>query len=462
MSLWGGLQSHGRDWPAGGSRLQYHTTKSDLRPASASGQMRPLLLLALLMVLHTLAFVDRQIVALVVGPIKATLHLSDTRMSLLLGPAFGLFFALLGLPMGLLADRWNRLRLISACSALWSLMTAGCGLAGNFLMLLICRMGVGVGEAGLAPAAYSLLADIFPAKHLARAIAIFASGAIIGGGLAFLIGGYAIEMAESVGPVAVAGVGLLQPWQWVFVSLGIFGLIPALAIKMFAEPQRTSLGEKHSVALTGFLRTNFRAVATHMLGFSMLSLFGYGASAWLPTMLMRVHGFTLSEVGVIMGLGFMVMGVAGTFAMATLNDWLLRRGRWSSAFIVAMLNGVLFLGFAVLATSLDSRVAVIVAVLGFTLFGGTWTAVASASLQTIAPPELRGRVSAIYLLCQNVVGVGTGPLLVGLATDYVFADDMAVGRSIALVGFGAIAVAIAIFSIGFRHFGDAVRMRIEV
>jgi len=194
------------------------------------------------MLAYIFSFVDRQILALMIEPIKHDLQLSDTQFSLLHGLAFSLFYAVMGIPIALLADRYSRPKIIAIGVAFWSLATAACGLSRSFAHMFLARIGVGVGEAALSPATYSMLSDMFPRDKLGRAVGIYSIGSFIGGGMAFLIGGYVINLLKSVDSVVVPWVGAMRPWQVTFFIVGLPGLLVALLILLTVrDPQRLGL-----------------------------------------------------------------------------------------------------------------------------------------------------------------------------------------------------------------------------
>lgn len=194
------------------------------------------------MLAYIFSFVDRQILALMIEPIKQDLQLSDTQFSLLHGLAFSLFYAFMGIPIALLADRYSRPKIIAIGVAFWSLATAACGLSRNFAQMFLARIGVGVGEAALSPATYSMLSDMFPRDKLGRAVGIYSIGSFIGGGMAFLIGGYVINLLKSVDTVLVPGIGAMRPWQVTFFIVGLPGLLVALLILLTVrDPHRLGL-----------------------------------------------------------------------------------------------------------------------------------------------------------------------------------------------------------------------------
>lgn len=193
----------------------------------------------LCMLAYIFSFIDRQILALMIEPIKADLNLTDTQFSLLHGLAFSLFYAFMGLPLAYIADRFSRPKLISIGIIFWSLATAFCGLSKNFVQLFLSRMGVGIGEAALSPAAYSMFSDMFSKEKLGRAVAVYSIGSFVGGGIAFLVGGYVIGLLKDTSLIDVPFFGMLKAWQMAFIIVGLPGIfIGLLFILTVKEPKR--------------------------------------------------------------------------------------------------------------------------------------------------------------------------------------------------------------------------------
>ncbi|HGF4019354.1 TPA: spinster family MFS transporter, partial [Burkholderia cenocepacia] len=288
------------------------------------------------MLAYIFSFVDRQVLVLMIEPIKRDLHLSDTQFSLLNGFAFSLFYAVMGLPVAYLADRYARPRIISLGIALWSVATAACGLSQHFVQMFVARMGVGVGEAALSPGAYSMLADYFPKEKLGRAVAVYSLGSFIGGGIAFLIGGYVIALLKHASAFTLPVVGQVHAWQVTFLIVGLPGILVALLFAATVrDPQRKGLAQDRSGAVRRvsmrdslrFVGTHRATFACHYLGFSFYAMALYCLLSWTPAFYIRRFGMTAVEAGYTLGIVLLVANTAGVFCGGWLNDWLLRRGR---------------------------------------------------------------------------------------------------------------------------------------
>ena len=389
----------------------------------------------ILLVAYVLSFVDRQILNLLVGPIRADLGINDTQMSLLMGLSFAIFYTIAGIPLGRIADSKSRRGLIAWGVAFWSLMTAACGLAQQYWHFILCRIGVGAGEAALSPAAYSLIADSFPADRRATAISVYAMGIYLGAGMAFLLGGIVVTWANAQGPMTLPVLGIVRPWQLIFLVLGAAGLMFCLVLLAIKEPTRKGVGAGVAVPLKevgAYLLTIRKAVLCHNFGFACLSFASYGASAWIPTFFIRTHGLTAGEVGIYYGSLVMVAGSTGIVFGGRLADYLARRGYRDANMRVGLLAAALTLLCNVVF--LVDNMPLLWAIMFFNVFTVAMPfGVAPAAIQEIMPNAMRGQASAIYLFTITLIGLGIGPTAVAMFTDYVFADDMAIRYSIFIV-----------------------------
>jgi MFS family permease len=391
--------------------------------------------LFVLIVAYTLSFVDRQILTLLVGPIRATLHITDFQLSLLHGFAFALFYTVLGIPIGRLVDRRRRTLIIAIGITVWSMMTALCGVARSFAQLFIARIGVGVGEAALSPGAFSILSDVFSARELPRAINIFTGATYIGAGIATILGGTLIAMMP---PLSLPVVGLLEPWQAVFVSLGLPGVLVALWVLSLREPDRTGLQKTPGNIQPSFgevvqyILDRRKAFGLLMAGYSVAGILWNGSMAWLPTFFIRAHGWTIAQAGLRYGLAVMIGGTAGVLFGGWLTVKLRRDGLMDSNIHIGLIMLALATPTGIAAVLVPSATLSLILV-GLFLFACAmpWGG-AAAALQEITPNQMRGQISAIYLFCLSLLGLGFGPALVAGFTDHLFGDDAALPSSLAL------------------------------
>lgn len=390
----------------------------------------------ILMVAYVLSFIDRQILNLLVGPIRRDLDITDTQMSLLMGLSFALFYTVCGIPLGRLADTKSRRGLIAVGVLFWSAATAACGMAKLYWQFLLCRIGVGVGEAALSPAAYSLIADSFPPNRRATAMAVYGMGVYLGSGIAFLLGGLVIQFASAKGDVHLPLLGEVRPWQLIFLILGAAGVLFTLLMLAVREPARRGVGAGVSIPLAEvgrYIRSNRRTVLCHNLGFAGLSLAGYGSAAWIPTFYIRTYGWDAGQVGIVYGSLVAVFGCLGIVFGGRLADWLAKRGNSDANMRVGLYAALGALPFVVAFPLMPDAFWSCVLMAPTVFFLSMPFGVAPAAIQEIMPNSMRGQASALYLFVITLIGLGLGPTAVALVTDFVFADDNALRYSLLIV-----------------------------
>jgi MFS transporter, Spinster family, sphingosine-1-phosphate transporter len=379
-------------------------------PAAWTGLQRlgttaPGYVLGLLTALSFFNYLDRMVMAILVEPIKRDLGLSDTQMGLVSGFAFALLYAVLGLPLARIADRRSRVALVSVSLVLWSAMTALTGMARNFLELFMARVAVGVGEAGCMPASHSLIGDLYPAQRRALAISIFQAGGYLGQSLGLALAGAAAQF---------------WGWRAAVVLAGLLG-VPLALIVFFTvrEPPRS---EAHSQVSREPLRETLRALGTTrpfvhiVLGVAVAAFGSYGMAQWIPAYFVRLHGLSLTEVGLYSGATAAFGAVLGTVFGGYVVSRLSRRDvRWELwwPMVVFTLFPLLILPSFVVA---DWKLA-----LGFQLaaffVGASGGGVALSSAQTYVEPHQRATAIAIILLMSSLLGLGLGPVAVGIISD---------------------------------------------
>lgn len=414
---------------------------------------------AILMVAYVLSFVDRQILNLLVEPIRRDLLISDTQMSLLMGLSFALFYTVCGIPLGRVADTRSRRGLIAVGVLFWSAATAACGMAKMYWQFLLCRIGVGVGEAALSPAAYSLIADSFPAERRATAISVYSMGVYLGSGLAFLVGGLVIQFASAQGDVVLPVLGEVRPWQLIFLILGVAGVLFTLLMLAVKEPVRRGAGAGVAVPLSEvgrYIRANRRTVLLHNFGFAGLAFAGYGSAAWVPSFYIRTYGWDAGQVGIVYGSIVAVFGCLGIVFGGRLADWMAKRGRSDANMRVGLYSALGALPMVTLFPLMDTAfwASMLMAPTVFCLsmpFG-----VAPAAIQEIMPNSMRGQASAIYLFVITLIGLGLGPTAVALVTDFVFADDAALRYSLLIVTTLAVLMSIILLAKSLKPYRESV------
>ncbi|QHH97125.1 spinster family MFS transporter [Acinetobacter dispersus] len=418
------------------------------------------------MLAYILSFVDRQILSLMIEPIKHDLMLSDTQFSLLQGLAFSLFYAFMGIPIAALADKKSRIKIISIGIAFWSLATAACGLSKNFAQMFLARLGVGAGEAALSPAFYSIVTDLFPKEKLGRALGLYAIGAFIGSGLAFLIGGYVISLLKNVDSVVLPVIGQLKTWQLTFFIVGLPGVLLALVmILTVKEPTRKGLkvdqnGQviqasfKNSIA---FIKTHKKTFFCHFIGFSFYTMMLYSLLGWAPAFYMRHFGLDASQTGYILGSIILVANTAGALFCGWLIDYFSKKGYSDAAIRAGMIGCTALIVPSVLFTQVDNMYLSF-ALIFVAMFFSTFPIPASAAAtQMLTPNQLRAQVSAKFLLVSNLIALGVGTTAVALLTDKYFQNTLMVGNSISIVNAVAGLLGVFLLYIGCKYYRESIK-----
>lgn len=419
-------------------------------------------IVVLCMVAYIFSFIDRQIIALLVQPIRADLQISDTGFSLLQGLAFSIFYALMGLPIARLADTRSRPVIIAVGIFLWSIATAVCGAAKTFWQLFVARMGVGVGEAALSPAAYSMIRDSFPKSRLGLALGIYSIGSFIGAGLAFLIGGAAIEWVSQFGQISLPVIGIVKPWQMSFFIVGIPGvLISALFFLTVRDPERKGEMAAGQAGYTitqvlAYIKSHKMTFASHYLGFGFLALSLFALLSWAPAFFIRNYGLSPKEVGVYLGSIILISNTTGVLASGWLTDFFTRKGHADAPFRSGMVGGLGLLIPVVLFSSLGEMRITILA-FGLSMFFASFPmATSAAALQIMAPNQMRAQATALFFVFMNLLGITGGASLVALCTDYLFRDDLAVGYSMSLIASASGLIGAVLLFSGLKHFRATV------
>lgn len=416
--------------------------------------------LAVLLLAYVLSFVDRNVMAVLIGPIREDFAISDFQYSLLHGFAFSMFYIFLGLPIARLADKGNRVWIVTIGVFFWSIMTCLCGAARSFGQLFVARMGVGVGEAALSPPAYSLLSDFFDRESLPRAMAIYTLGITVGGGLAYIVGGMVYSYFSTHGALVLPLVGELRPWQTTFVMVGAPGLLLVFALQRMVEPPRRGVqqnNDSYSLGEIGArLREHWQAYASLMLGVSLLSVLGYGTMAWYPEFLVRNHGMDRGDAGSAFGLIFIVAGSVGTLLAGFSAAPLLRRGIEDANMRLIAGIAVLWTLPAALGPSVSSAELAVWAAIPIVFFLNSYFGLSIAALQAITPNRMRAQVSALMLFMTNLFGLALGPSVVAAITDFVFADDAALAKSLTLLPIILCPLAAILLFWGLRYYRRAL------
>lgn len=365
--------------------------------------------LALLVVVYAFNFLDRQIMTILAEPIKNELDLSDTQVGLMTGLAFALFYTLLGIPIARLADRINRVNIMSIALVAWSGMTAVCGIAQNFTQMLASRVGVGIGEAGCTPTAHSLIADYFPPEKRASAMSIYSLGIPIGIICGVLGAGW---IAEYYG------------WRIAFLVVGIPGILLAFVVKLtlrepirgMSDPQQALKPDALPLLDTLHLLVKNRTLIHLAIGAGLTSFLVYGLGQWMPAYFIRVHKISLAEAATYFGLVVGVSSAIGTILGGLLADKLAERDPRFYAWLPGIAGLLSFPFYVVAILITEPHIAIIILIVP-SMLNALWLGPVFGSTQNLAPIRARALASAILLFIINIIGLGLGPLIIGILSD---------------------------------------------
>ena len=370
--------------------------------------------LGVLFVVYIFNFIDRQILAILLQPIKDDLKISDTALGFLTGFAFALFYTFAGLPLARIADRWVRRSLIALSLATWSIMTAASGLARGFTDLAFARIGVGIGEAGATPPAHSLIADYFPPEKRATAFAIYAAGIYVGVGLGFWIGGW---INDAYG------------WRMAFFVIGIPGVLMALIVRFTVrEPPRglsdPTVGKTQEYTVREVWRffSTLPAARNASLAGAFHAFVGYGLGAWIPAFFVRVHHMTPGSLGRWLSWITAIGGVVGAFAGGWIADRWVRSNPRARPYVglIGVLLSIPPLFFTLLLA--DTEIA-LWALLPYNIVTTLWLGPTIAVIQDVVPPSMRAMASAVFLFIVTIIGLGAGPQVIGILNDLIGTPD---------------------------------------
>lgn len=408
------------------------------------------------------AYIDRQIINLLVDDIRVDLQVSDTQISLLQGFAFAVFYAIVAIPLGRIADSRSRRHLITLGILAWTVAAICCGLAETYMQLFVARMAVGVGEAVLTPAGFSLLADLFRPQRLARPVSVFTASSFVGSGIALMLGGVIITALASGGGTDLLGERAV--WQAAFIIAALPGIPVAIWFFLSVpEPPRRATSQARvdaDIYRAGFRHAlrfcvdNGRLFWAIFVGGSLLAAAQFALGAWVPALFIRVHGWDPGEIGAAQGTLFMVFGTAGVVAGGWITDFLFRRGYTDANLRTCAIAGLLSAPWVLAAMLVDNGQLAIVLLAAAMFFGTIPFGAGPPLIPAIAPPFFRAQLVAVYLFIANLVGQSGGPWVVALLTDHFFADPLAVGHSLAITVPVMLVVGAGIAASGCRSLSD--------
>jgi MFS family permease len=408
--------------------IQYHTTRYSWY------------VVVLLTLAYVLSYVDRQILSLLVEPIKADFDLSDTQMGLLLGAAFAIFYATMGIPLGWLADNMSRRTIVGVGIAVWSAATIASGFALNFSQLFVSRVAVGAGEASLSPCAISMISDMFPEGKRARAIAVYSGAISLAAGLSYIGGGALLEWAYTLDLSQISGLENIKYWQVVFLIVGLPGLLLSLLMFFVSEPAREQTKniqksqndrKKFGDAFT-YLKSNGAALLGLSLAVGAMTVIVY-SQFFNAALFARTWGWSGSEFGIRNGIGLLLVGPPSIFLGGWLIDYFHKQGVKDGSikvisiglFITVIFNSL----FPLMPTGWSALIMSLIGLVGIALV----TAGGPPAILAIIPSDIRGQVIAIYYMVISLCGLLLGPTAVGFFTDTVFNDPAKLRYSLALI-----------------------------
>lgn len=431
----------------------------------------------LMMFFYVLSFMDRQIIAVMIEPIKADLSLSDVQISLLGGISFVLFYSTAGVFVGRLADSVNRPKLIAFGVFIWSLTTAVSGLVGKFWHLLILRMGVGLGESALLPSTLSLLSGYFPPNRLATPTSVFLLGAPIGIGLSFAAGGLlysvAVDVTSAPGWQDVIFIGGSAAWKMVLLFLGVVGMLMTLLLSTVREPRNqskvaveknTGSAAKSAKAATSaqvkdYAKAHWKAIGALYLGMALISLAAYSQGFWDITFLRRTYGWDASTGSFWYGMVQLFGGLSGMLFGGIVADKLSKRGVNGASIIMVIIGSAIAAPFSFIYPLMGSAASALWLMV-LAIFGSNMCfACAASALQRMFPATMLGLAAGIYFFLSNAIGIGIGPTLVAAVTDYSFEDPGMIRYSLSMVGGVSRALAFVIFLAGLKYYRDLMVIR---
>ena len=405
------------------------------------------------------SLLERQVINLLVEPLKVDLQISDTQISLLQGFAFAIFYAVMAIPIGRIIDARSRVAVIVWGTVIFSLATFACGLATGFFMLVLARTMVGVGEATLSPAGLSLLGDYFPPEKLGRAVGLFIGATFAGSGLSLIIIGAILGWLAKHPDISLPIIGTAKDWQIAFMLAALPGIIFIALMALVREPPRSSnsgesVGEAVPLRDTlMFIRSNLGMIVPLFGGIPLLAAANFAMNAWVPTFFIRTYGWEASAIGPIFGLMVIICGTGGTIAGGLLSDWLAKRGVSKPGMLVPVLAAIAAAPFAALfplagEAWLSLKLLAPAMFLGAMPFGA-----GAAGIVNFAPNRMRGQLIAIYLLIATLLGTGGGPWVVAFWTDVVIGDPLQIRWSMAIAATSLFIGGAALIASGLRRRG---------
>ncbi|MEP6779064.1 MAG: MFS transporter [Gemmatimonadaceae bacterium] len=417
---------------------------------------------AVLTLANISGFVDRQILSPLVAPMKRDFGISDTQISLLMGIGFVVFYSILGIPIGRLVDRGSRRVVTAVGVALWSVMTTATGLARTFPQIMLARIGVGVGEATLAPASVSIIADLFPRRVLGVAMSVYMTGSFLGSGIGYALGAYVVQKLDALGTITLPIAGTIHAWQSVFFIVGIPGFLVALLCLTMQEPPRSGANSEVVVQIQEaiqYIRTHAKTIGTLTFGFASSFAVNLGIGAWMLPFFMRTHHWTSVQGGSWQGLNTIIFGPIGTLLGGKLADVWRRQGHVDAPLRVGICASAGMIVTAGVFPVVSSPIVAAALIIPVNIFAAMPWGAANVAIAEVMPPRLRGQGASLFYLVINLMAGILGPTSVALITNRVFHDDNALRWSLSICTVVGMTIAIALLSFGRPAYRATVALR---
>ena len=406
------------------------------------------------------AFIDRQIPAMLVEPIKQDFNLNDSQIALLGGAAFSIFYAIMALPIGYAVDRYKRVNVLGTGIFVWSLMTTLAGLANSFGRLFGARIGVAVGEAVMAPVSVSLVSDYFPQNKQGKPMGIITAGVYIGIGATLIGGGYLIDYLTDIGGITIPGIGYFKPWQATFLVVGIPGILISIAAFMLHEPRRLGLAqtpEKDSISINIFshLIKNKSTLIPMFAGLIFMALIFYSFTFWAPSMMVRTHGLSLTEVGFSLGIITIISSILGTISSGAVVDYLRSKGRTDAPIRTAMFACIFAMPAICLAPLVENVVAAWMLIGIYLFFISSFAPIGLLAVSGVSSNEVKGQMAAVHAFLMMAFGLSLGPQITAFFTDFILQDESKLGLAVSLTGGLVLPIAAVCFWMSLKRYRKA-------
>lgn len=397
------------------------------------------------------AYLDRMVITLLTPALKADLHLTDTGIGILQGPAFSLCFALAGLPLGRLVDRANRRNIVLAGVIAWSLATLCSGLSVEYWQLFASRMGLGIAEACLAPAAYSMIADYLAPSSRGRATGVMLGGVALGTASSQIIGGLVLKALGGATTVTAPFLGEIAVWRLVFILFSFPGFLVAVLVMTMKEPPRRQLAAAPgSAEVLPYLKSHAALYAPFFTGYALNQLFIFAYLYWGPLVFVRTYGLSMADAGIMSGAMLVISGLVGGVAGGFLSDAFVKRHPIDGRLRLVCVLVPVQIACVALFSFGGSLLAAILAFGVIKILSPLISGASNVVVQDLSPNQLRGQLVAVLALVGNVVGSTLGPMSTAFFTDYVYRDEKMVGASLLSVGMPSLIVSFVLAVVAMK------------